>query len=43
MAYAGASTTHNLYTHAMPDRRRDILLTVEEFFPPNAETPVAGD
>jgi integrase len=33
LGHASASTTRNVYTHVMPDRRRDILLPVEELFP----------
>jgi integrase len=33
LGHASASTTRNVYTHVMPDRRRDIMLPVEEFFP----------
>lgn len=31
LGHASASTTRNIYTHVMPDRRRDVLLPVEEF------------
>jgi integrase len=33
LGHASASTIRNVYTHVMPDRRRDIMLPVEEFFP----------
>ncbi len=43
LGHASASTTRNVYTHVMPDRRRDILLPVEEFFLAAAQEPVSGD
>jgi hypothetical protein len=40
LGHAGASTTRKGYTNIRPDRSRDILLPVEEFFPAgDAEAP----
>jgi integrase len=39
LGHASASTTRNIYTHVMPDRRREVLLPVEEFF---TLTPKSG-
>jgi integrase len=33
MGHASPATTRHIYTHVMPDRRRDIITPVEEFFP----------
>jgi integrase len=33
LGHASAITTRTIYTHVMPDRRRDIMLPVQEFFP----------
>jgi integrase len=33
LGHASEMTTRRIYTHVMPDRRRDIMLPVQEFFP----------
>jgi integrase len=33
LGHASSSTTRNVYTHVMPDRRRDIMIPVKELLP----------